>query len=159
MIMLWYANNGGCMRRALLPTLVVLGLLQWKTAEARPAKKGQAGKQVAQQATPEEIHKAFDVFCDEWMQKLVARENDNVAHINWNTSSDGVEGEYVGYTSDHTCVVKDGSAVPVGKITYLEVLYAKRGKTIEEARQSPAQAVETTGVTEIFRYDRTKWIY
>lgn len=147
------------MRRVLLPILVVFGLLQGGNAEARPAKSGHAGKQAAQEPPPEEVHKAFDVFCDQWMQKLAARESDNVAHISWNTGPDGVEGEYVGYTSEHSCVVKDGSAVPVGKITYLEIRYAKRGRTLDEARQNPAQAVETTGVTEIFRYDRNKWIY
>jgi hypothetical protein len=49
--------------------------------------------------------------------------------------------------------------VPIGKITYLEVRYEKRGTTREEAEGNPAKPLETTEVTEIFRYAKGQWIY
>jgi len=101
----------------------------------------------------------FDAFCAEWMGKLAARERHNVSHIKWDTRPEGVKGEYVGYTTEHTCVLKDSAKVPVGKIVYREVRYEKRGGTISEAEHSTAQAVEVTEVTEIFRYSGGKWVY
>ena len=145
------------MRRILLLALIAVGLVQAGTAQAKPAGKSRA--QPKQVADTVEVERAFEAFCSEWMRKLAAREHDNIALISWNTGPDGVQGEYVGYTTEHTCVVKNGGSIPVGKITYLEVRYAKQGRTIEEARQSQALALETTGVTEIFRYDKNKWVY
>jgi hypothetical protein len=149
------------MRGVTISGLVIVGLLHGGVSEAENVKlvKAAAAKQAAPQASTEEIHKAFDVFCGEWMQKLAAREHDNMAHIAWNNSADGVEGEYVGYTMDHTCVVKDGGSAPVGQMTYFEVRYTKRGRTVEEARQSAAEPVERTSVTELFGYAKNKWVY
>jgi hypothetical protein len=110
-------------------------------------------------ALAEDVAKAFDVFCEEWMGKLAARERHNVTHIKWDARPEGVKGEYVGYTREHTCTLKAVTKVPVGKIIYREVRYEKRGDSIPEAEQSPAQPVETTEVTEIFRYSAGKWVY
>lgn len=101
----------------------------------------------------------FSAFCEEWMGKLAAREQHNVANIKWDAKPDGVKGEYVGYTQEHTCTLKDASKVPIGKIIYREIVYQKRGGTIPEAERSAAQPVETTEVTEIFRYAGGKWVY
>ena len=154
------------MRAVTISVLLLVGALHAgmadaEMANARMAKTNKAAPQrrAAQKASPEEIYKAFDVFCQEWMKKLAAREHDNIAHIKWDTRPDGVEGAYVAYNQEHTCVAKNGDSEPVGRIAYQEVLYAKRGKTIAEAQQSPAQPVETTAVTELFRYDKGKWIY
>jgi hypothetical protein len=121
--------------------------------------KAAAKKPTAKKPTPEEITAAFQTFCQEWMQKLAVREHDNIANIKWDTKPDGVHGEYVGYTQDHTCVVKNEDQEPVGKIAYQEVRYEKRGTTIAEAEQSSPHPVETTAVTELFRFDKDKWIY
>ena len=103
---------------------------------------------------------AFPGFCEEWMHKLEVREQNNVSHIKWESNGDGVSGEYIAYTHEHTCAVKDGTgSVPVGEIVYREIRYEKRGGTQVEAEQSTARPVETTEVTEIFRYDKGKWIY
>lgn len=149
------------MRGTAISAFVIMGVLYCGIAEAGQVKTAKLApaKRAAPKASTEQIHQAFDVFCAEWMGKLAAREYDNITHIAWNTKPDGVEGEYVGYTKDHTCVVKDSDSAPVGKITYVEVLYAKRGRTIEEAQQSAGDPVETTGVTELFGYDSTKWSY
>lgn len=112
-------------------------------------------------AHAEDPTSAFQNFCQDWMQKLEAREQNNVTHIQWQTDAAGVTGDYTGYyTHEHTCVVKSGTAaVPVGKITYREIRYEKHGGNIAEAEHSPPRAVEATDVTEIFRYDKGKWIY
>jgi hypothetical protein len=104
---------------------------------------------------------AFQGFCEEWMQKLEAREQSNVTHIKWESHPDGiVQGAYVGYTREHTCVTKDGTgSVPVGKINYREIRYEKRGASIQEAEHSAPRPIEATDVTEIFRYSKGKWVY
>jgi len=143
--------------------MVMFGLLHGGAGEAREAKiaKAAASKAPASQISAEDLQKTFDAFCAEWMHKLAVREHDNIAHIVWDTGTHGVEGEYIGYKNDHTCVVKASGTAPVGEMTYVEVRYAKRGRTIEEARQSPAEPVEQTGVTELFGYakNKHKWVY
>jgi len=111
-------------------------------------------------AYAEDAASAFPKFCEEWMQKLDARERANVSHIKWEQRADGVLGTYVGYSQEHTCELKEGShKTPVGTITYREVRYEKRGNTIPEAEKSTPNPVEVTEVTEIFRYEKGKWIY
>ena len=110
-------------------------------------------------AVAEDAASAFNSFCEEWMGKLAAREKHNVANIKWDAKADGVKGEYVGYTQEHTCLVKDTSKVPIGKIIYREIVYQKHGGTIPEAEKSAAEAIEATEVTEIFRYAAGKWVY
>jgi hypothetical protein len=112
-------------------------------------------------ARAEDVAAQFQGFCSEWMQKLEAREHANVSHIKWESKADGaVQGDYVGYTHEHTCVTKDGTgSVPVGKISYREVRYEKHGTSIQEAEHSPPKPIEITEVTEIFRYSKGKWVY
>jgi hypothetical protein len=130
-------------------------------AQGKMAKKHKAAakKVTTSKLTPEQIVAAFQTFCQEWMQKLAAREHDNIANIKWNTRPDSVQGEYVGYTQDHTCTVKNEDTAPVGKIAYQEVRYEKRGATVAEAKNSPPHPVESTAVTELFRFEKDKWVY
>jgi len=115
---------------------------------------------VASVARAEEPADSFPQFCDEWIEKLAARERDNVAHIKWEATGDIVKGDYVGYTREHTCVTKMGTqSTPVGKIVYREIMYEKLGPSIEEAQHTEARAVDVTEITEIFRYAGGKWIY
>ena len=139
-----------------LAFVIPTALVQAKTVKGH---KAAAQKQTSKKATPEQVTEAFQTFCQEWMQKLAVRERDNIANIKWNTKPDGVQGEYVGYTQDHTCVVKNEDADPVGKIAYEEVRYEKRGATVAEAEKSPPHPVETTAVTELFHFENGKWIY
>lgn len=115
---------------------------------------------IASPLRAEDAASAFPKFCEEWMQKLEAREKRNVSLIKWEAQTSTVFGSYVGYSHQHSCVLKDNNgAVPVGKIIYLEVRYEKRGATQEEAERNPATALETTEVTEIFRFAKGAWIY
>jgi hypothetical protein len=106
-----------------------------------------------------DVASQFDSFCLEWMGKLAARQEHNIAHIKWDAKPDGVKGEYVGYTTEHTCTLKNETQVPIGKIIYREIVFQKSGGTISEAEKSAPQAIETTEVTEIFRYAGGKWVY
>lgn len=103
---------------------------------------------------------SFPQFCDQWIEKLAARERNNVANIKWEADGSLVKGKYVGYPPEHTCVTKMGSqSTPVGKISYQEIKYEKLGPTVEEAEHTAARPVEITQITEIFRYAGGKWIY
>jgi hypothetical protein len=151
------------MRFSTMVTLLALALLVSSgtvRAQKAPARKAASAKpHAATKPSPEEVTQAFQTFCQEWMQKLEAREHDNIKNIKWNTTSEGVQGEYVGYTREHTCIVKDEYKEPVGEIIYQEVRYERRGATIAEAGNNPPRPLETTAVTEIFRYENGKWIY
>lgn len=114
------------------------------------------------QAGDDTVGQKFDVFCGEWMQKLAVRERDNRASVKWQNGPGGVLGEFVGYSTEHKCVLKDAATpqdTPIGKITYRELLYRQKGGSKAEAESSPPQAVEATEVTEIFRYTKGKWMY
>ena len=126
-------------------------------ARAQAAKTRENG--AAQPASKAEASSAFQTFCEEWMEKLVVRERDNVSHIKWDARADGVRGEYVGYSHEHTCTVREDSTVPIGKVSYREVRYEKHGPTVADAERTPAQSLEITEVTEIFRYDKGKWVW
>jgi hypothetical protein len=149
----------GCIRLT-----VAVGVVLAIGAVARaqqPAKaKKHAAKPAANAAPQGDVEGQFKVFCEEWMGKLAARERDNINNIQWETRADGVTGAYTAYSQEHTCVMKDGTgSVPVGKISYREYRYEKRGGSIPEAKASPPHPVETTEVTEIFRYSAGQWIY
>jgi len=101
---------------------------------------------------------SFTAFCVAWMEKLAVRERENLARIEWRTTTDGVQGEYVGYSKEHRCEWKPGP-VPIGKVTYREVRYRKRGDSVAAARASAPEVVEVTEVTEIFRFQDGKWVY
>lgn len=104
----------------------------------------------------------FAEFCQEWMQKLAVRERDNRTRIRWETGPDGTHGEYVAYSQDHTCKMKestDPTAVPVGRIAYRELRYRQSGRSEAEAVQSSPQLIEATEVIEIFRFSKGKWVY
>jgi len=104
---------------------------------------------------------SFRRFCGEWMQKLEAREVRNAGMIDWASGTNWVQGSYVGYTRDHTCSVEAlDSASPVGRLSYLEVKWERRGTSVSDAMAGKPAAVETTEVTEFFRYgDDGQWLY
>ena len=151
------------MRFSTMVTLLVftllssLGSVQAQQAQARKAASPRP--HASKKPSPEEIAQAFQTFCQEWMQKLEVRERDNISNIKWNTTPEGVQGEYVGYTREHSCIVKDEYKQPVGEIIYQEVRYERRGATIAEAGNNPPRPLEVTAVTEIFRYENGKWVY
>jgi hypothetical protein len=124
---------------------------------AAPASKGKAKAAAKPKASPDE---AFKAFCTEWGRKLHERELFNMKQIKWDTGQNWVQGTYVGYSEPLSCAVEpDSGTVPVGKIIYHEFVYEKRAGTVPEAERVAGKAVETTEVTEIFRYQNGKWVY
>jgi hypothetical protein len=103
----------------------------------------------------------LDAFCAKWMGFLSVRERDNQNAIKWQTTPGGVEGKYVGYSDTFKCFLKDiaKKETPVATIRYLEYLYEKDGASKAEAESSEPKVVESTEVTEIFRYSKGKWVY
>jgi len=155
-------RDGRRLRRAAIAASLGLALAIGGAAplHAKPVKpaKGNAKKAAPKTQTPEEIAAAFATFCEEWMERLAARERDNLQHIKWETTGDGAHGSYTGYSHEHTCTQTDGTEhVPVGRIKYRELLYEKRGTSPSEAENSAPQTVEVYEVTEIFRYSNGKW--
>jgi hypothetical protein len=133
-----------------------------------PALAADAPKAVAKaKAAPDKQAKgkaslddSFKVFCGEWGRKLQDREVFNVKQIKWDSGQNWVQGTYIGYSEPLKCDIEaDSGTVPVGKIIYHEFVYEKRGGSVPEAEREPGKAVETTEVTEIFRYQNGKWVY
>ena len=101
-------------------------------------------------------------FCTMWMGFLQVRERDNRAVINWQVGPDGVRGEFVGYSKEYECRLKnskDPKATPVATIKYHEYRYRHSGPSTSEALERSPTIVENTEVLEIFRYGKGKWIY
>ena len=103
---------------------------------------------------------AFDAFCDTWMQKLQDRAAFNLGRIEWKQVGRDFVGEHVDYGTDRHCVTRsDPGKEPIGKITYREVRYRRRGATPDAALAAPGTVVERFDVTEIFRFADGRWQY
>ena len=156
---------GSCVRGAAAALALFFAVSPARAQEGAP--EAEAAAPAAQAAAPEvslsdtEVAAiSFQQFCNEWLEKLVHREEQNVARIQWETSEVGVRGTFVGYSRGGDCVTKTGTdAVPVGKLTYKQVTYEKKGPTVGAAELSAARPLDVAEVTEIFRYGDGKWIY
>ncbi len=150
----WYAY---CVNRIQSAVLVGAVIVCGACASAVATETG-AGPDGAYNVASEAPIDSFQVFCNRWMEKLRDREVNNLAHIQWQEGTEGVQGTYVGYSADYTCTVSaDGP--PVGKVGYHEIRYQKRGGTIAEAEQSSPLPVETCYTRELFGYIEGKWQY
>jgi hypothetical protein len=133
------------------------------TSAKRTIKKSaikKSAKGPAKKTTAEAADAALLDLCDDWIHKLQVREHDNLDHIKWDTSADGVQGTYTAYSQEHTCKMVDGTEKdPIAKIFYREIRYKKHGSTIAEAEQSTPEPVEIFDVQEIFHYHKGKWDY
>lgn len=150
----WYLYCVGCIEFVVLVAAVIV----YAACSSPVAAETCAGPDRACNAASEKPIRSFQAFCDGWMEKLRHRELNDLAHIEWQTNAEGVQGTYIGYSEDYTCTVSaDGP--PVGKVEYREVRYEKRGRTIAEAEQSSPQPVEICITTELFGYTKGKWQY
>lgn len=132
-----------------------------KSAKKAAPAKAEAPPAVVPSEHPPEVGESFKVFCGVWMGKLVERERFNKTQIKWRPAAAGVEGEYIGYSSEHNCELRPPtpSGVPIGRLTYREMIYRKRGSSADAAGASEPEVVEVTEITEIFRREKGKWIY
>jgi hypothetical protein len=72
-----------------------------------------------------------------------------------------VKGQYVGYSTDYDCTLKERSSngTPVATIVYKEYLYETSGASQDAALAAQPTIVDATEVTEIFRYNKGEWVY
>ena len=145
---------------SILAALVLVALLGVATSTPVDAKDVTDGADQVAVSGPEVLD--FRAFCDSWMQKLRDRETYNTEHIAWeDEDQDGlVVGEHVTYGRDCGCVARqEPGKDPIGKITYREIRYRRRGATPAEALSAPGTILEQSDVTEIFRYAKGRWQY
>jgi hypothetical protein len=104
----------------------------------------------------------FGRFCSEWMEKLAARERENLRKVEFRPRAGGVVAEYVGYErSALKCDsrVKQPGTPGVGVLVYHELRYRKQGADAERARASEPEVVDRVEITEVFKYDGSRWAY
>ncbi|MGD9763831.1 MAG: hypothetical protein AB7V27_08980 [Candidatus Binatia bacterium] len=157
------------MRKALLSTGAVTAFLLLAAAVPAAEKAGAGGKgKAVAKADPargadsdEKIAEELRKFCLKWMGFLEQRERDNKRGIKWQPRATGVAGQFVGYSKEYDCVMKERSSngTPVATIMYREVLYEQSGGSQNEATNTPPKVIETTEITEIFRYTKGQWVY
>ena len=104
----------------------------------------------------------FDAFTIEWMKKLEDTEPFHKTKAQVIQSTEGFSAEYTGYLPHRYIRVKktESTDTPyVGILTYYEKKLRCTGKTKEEALQGPFDQVDTSPVSEIFRFTKGKWVY
>lgn len=130
-------------------------------ANKKPARANKPAKPAAKRAAPaidpQKARETFGPFCEKWMEKLAARQRENLARLEWKATGAGFNGTYVGYSTEHGCSVSSDGSVPIGRVLYKEVTYRQEGATLEEARASTPQPVEIYEVTELFQYNKGRW--
>jgi hypothetical protein len=96
------------------------------------------------------------------MKKLAETEGFRKSRAQVKQSLDGFSAEYTGYLPHRYIHVKktESADTPyVGILTYYEKTLRCTGKTKEEALQGPFNQVDTSQVSEIFRFTKGKWVY
>ena len=143
---------------AALVTVVVAGgsVCGGAPPAAASSQRRRAVKPSAVKPPAKDLTASFESFCKQWMEKVWAREGQN--STTWEKDGDGVMRSYVEYSRDYNCTLTEEKP-PVGKISYRETWYEKRGKTVADAEASPPQPTKIFETGEFFSYDRGKWLY
>ena len=148
------------MRRLVLGIAAVLALAApaVHAAEKKGAKPAAAASAAV---SDEKIADDLKAFCKKWMGFLETRERDNKRGVKWQNNPSGVKGQYVGYSSDYDCTLKERSSngTPVATIVYKEYVYETSGASQDAALAAKPTIVDATEVTEIFRYNKGEWVY
>jgi hypothetical protein len=140
---------------------VALAACLTASAGAAEDAKKQEAKAAAPAGNDEKIAAELKAFCVKWMGFLETRERDNRKGIKWQTRPEGVAGQFVGYSKEYDCIMKERSSngTPVATIVYKEFLYEQKGGSQGEAAQTQPNVIDATEVTEIFRYAKGQWVY
>lgn len=102
----------------------------------------------------------FPDFCHEWQRMLHDRETNNLSHLTWQTRAGVQTTTYTGYGQVDSCETKESvEGVPIGKISYIEMIYNLIGKTPDEARHVAPKVIHQTHTLEIFSWEKDKWFY
>ena len=148
------------MRRVVLGIVAIL-LVAVPAAHAAGGKKGGGKAAAAPAVSDEKLGDDLKQFCKKWMGFLETRERDNKRGVKWQNAGGTVKGQYVGYSTEYDCTMKERSSngTPVATIVYREYLYETTGATQDAALAAKPTVVEATEVTEIFRYAKGEWVY
>jgi hypothetical protein len=102
----------------------------------------------------------FPDFCNDWQRMLHDRETNNLQHLEWQTRDGAQTSTYTGYGQVESCETKESvEGVPIGKISYEEMVYFITGKNTDEARHAPPKLIHRTHTLEIFSWEKEKWFY
>jgi hypothetical protein len=102
----------------------------------------------------------FPDFCHDWQRMLHDRETNNLEHLTWQPDNGGETATYTGYGQVETCQTKESvEGVPIGKLSYEEMIYYLSGKSPDEARHAPPKLIHQTHTLEIFSWEKNKWFY
>lgn len=135
-----------------------------KAAEAKPADAGSGsypGVSGPQQSLGPGGERALDLFkkfSGEWIDKVnrtypkeVQRVGDKFVYRFTAADKDSMVFRVKPSSYDHTPFV--------GVMRYAEKAFEAEGPTEAAAKSAPPKVVRETNVTEIFRYDKSKWVY
>lgn len=138
-----------------MAALLALAAVPAGAQEKKPVEPASAS------AADQKIAADLTAFCKKWMGFLETRERDNKRGVKWQPGGEGVKGQYIGYSSEYDCTMKERSSngTPVATIVYREYLYEASGATQDIATTVKPTIVEATEVTEIFRYTKGAWVY
>jgi hypothetical protein len=105
----------------------------------------------------------FEGFCSRWMEKLRLREAKNLRTARIVKNGTGYVGEFKGYGRRALRCRARATGSPstpwVGQLVYEEIVYRKRGKSLDAARSSKPEIAARTHVLEIFKFDGSRWVY
>ena len=114
----------------------------------------------AEEARYNQAAAKFPSFCHEWQRMLHDRETNSLDHLVWETRGGIETTTYTGYGAVDSCETKESvEGVPIGKLSYMEMIYDLEGKTPDEARQATPKILHQTHTLEIFSWDKNKWFY
>jgi hypothetical protein len=102
----------------------------------------------------------FPDFCHDWQRMLHDRETNNLEHLTWQARDGAETSTYTGYGMVETCETKESvEGVPIGKLSYEEMIYYLSGKSADEARHAAPKLIHQTHTLEIFSWEKNKWFY
>jgi len=114
----------------------------------------------AEKARYDRAASLFPSFCKDWQRMLRDRETNNLQHLTWQTRDGYQTTTYTGYGQVESCETKESvEGVPIGKISYEEMVYYLTGKTPDEARHAAPKLIHQTRTLEIFSWEKDKWFY
>jgi hypothetical protein len=148
------------MRRLVLGIAVLLALSA-PTAHAAGKKGAKPAAAAGPAVSDEKLADDLKTFCKKWMGFLETRERDNKHGVKWQNTAGNVKGQYVGYSTDYDCTLKERSSngTPIATIVYKEYVYETTGASQDAALAAKPTIVDATEVTEIFRYSKGEWVY
>jgi len=114
----------------------------------------------AERAEYERASARFPNFCNNWQRMLHDRETNNLQHLVWQSRDGAQTSTYTGYGQVETCETKESvEGIPIGKISYEEMIYFITGKGTDEARHATPKLIHRTHTLEIFSWEKDKWFY